>query len=104
MNSLKLRLISYSATEESGMTEPTVEIVEQPKQRGHRFRYKCEGGSHGGIKGEFSEEKNKTFPSIKVCQVTAKNITIYSCLLYPLIFDDFRIFRSKVSRDKSGSR
>ena len=50
------------------MMEPTITILEQPKERGHRFRYKCEGPSHGGIKGEFSDDKdkNKTYPSIQV--------------------------------------
>lgn len=31
---------------------PYIEIIEQPKQRGMRFRYKCEGRSAGSIPGE----------------------------------------------------
>ncbi|XP_067900977.1 proto-oncogene c-Rel [Heterodontus francisci] len=46
--------------------EPYVEIVEQPKQRGMRFRYKCEGRSAGSIPGEHSTDNNRTYPSIRV--------------------------------------
>ncbi|KFV93408.1 Proto-oncogene c-Rel, partial [Eurypyga helias] len=46
--------------------EPYIEIFEQPRQRGMRFRYKCEGRSAGSIPGEHSTENNKTFPSIQV--------------------------------------
>ncbi|XP_062912023.1 proto-oncogene c-Rel [Mobula hypostoma] len=46
--------------------EPYVEIVEQPKQRGMRFRYKCEGRSAGSIPGERSMDNNRTYPSIQV--------------------------------------
>ncbi|XP_072437091.1 proto-oncogene c-Rel isoform X3 [Chiloscyllium punctatum] len=46
--------------------EPSVEIVEQPKQRGMRFRYKCEGRSAGSIPGENSTDNNRTYPSIQV--------------------------------------
>nr|XP_027800376.1 transcription factor p65 isoform X1 [Marmota flaviventris] len=45
---------------------PYVEIIEQPKQRGMRFRYKCEGRSAGSIPGERSTETTKTHPTIKV--------------------------------------
>ncbi|XP_077598240.1 LOW QUALITY PROTEIN: transcription factor p65 [Stigmatopora nigra] len=47
-------------------TNPFVEIIEQPKQRGMRFRYKCEGRSAGSIPGEKSNETTKTHPAIKV--------------------------------------
>ncbi|XP_017602744.1 PREDICTED: transcription factor p65, partial [Corvus brachyrhynchos] len=43
-----------------------VEILEQPKQRGMRFRYKCEGRSAGSIPGEHSTETTKTHPTIRV--------------------------------------
>lgn len=43
-----------------------VEITEQPKQRGLRFRYECEGRSAGSIPGESSTSEKKTFPTIKV--------------------------------------
>lgn len=49
--------------------EPYIEIVEQPQARGFRFRYECEGPSHGGLQGEKSEKYRKTFPSIRVSLV-----------------------------------
>ncbi|KAK3787613.1 hypothetical protein RRG08_034316 [Elysia crispata] len=52
----------------SGVThsEPYVVITEQPQQRGFRFRYPCEGGSHGGLQGTRSERSRKSYPTIKV--------------------------------------
>ncbi|RMB90491.1 hypothetical protein DUI87_33092 [Hirundo rustica rustica] len=52
--------------EEAGGAAPYVEILEQPKQRGMRFRYKCEGRSAGSIPGEHSTESTKTHPTIRV--------------------------------------
>ncbi|XP_069124904.1 nuclear factor NF-kappa-B p105 subunit-like isoform X1 [Argopecten irradians] len=46
--------------------EPHIEIVEQPQPRGFRFRYECEGPSHGGLQGEKSEKYRKTYPTIKI--------------------------------------
>lgn len=46
--------------------KPYTEIIEQPKQRGMRFRYKCEGRSAGSIPGEKSNDTTKTHPAIKV--------------------------------------
>ncbi|CAL1527447.1 unnamed protein product [Lymnaea stagnalis] len=46
--------------------EPYVGIVEQPQQRGFRFRYECEGPSHGGLQGTKSERSRKSYPSIKI--------------------------------------
>nr|XP_033796925.1 nuclear factor NF-kappa-B p100 subunit isoform X2 [Geotrypetes seraphini] len=45
---------------------PYVLIIEQPKQRGFRFRYGCEGPSHGGLPGASSEKGRKTFPTVKI--------------------------------------
>ncbi|KAF3697550.1 Transcription factor p65 Nuclear factor [Channa argus] len=47
-------------------TSPFIEIIEQPKPRGMRFRYKCEGRSAGSIPGEKSNDTTKTHPAIKV--------------------------------------
>ena len=47
--------------------QPKLEIIEQPKMRGYRFRYKCEGDSHGGLQGEKSNPGHKSYPSVKVC-------------------------------------
>ena len=45
---------------------PYLEIIEQPKARGMRFRYECEGRSAGSIPGESSTGEKKSWPS---CQV-----------------------------------
>lgn len=46
--------------------QPEIQIFEQPKQRGMRFRYKCEGRSAGSIPGENSSDNNRTYPSLQV--------------------------------------
>uniref|UniRef100_H2YII1 RHD domain-containing protein n=1 Tax=Ciona savignyi TaxID=51511 RepID=H2YII1_CIOSA len=46
---------------------PYLEIIENPKSRGFRFRYTCEGPSHGGIPGGSSDKNKKTFPAVKIC-------------------------------------
>lgn len=51
---------------EAGGAAPFVEILEQPKPRGMRFRYKCEGRSAGSIPGEHSTDTTKTHPTIRV--------------------------------------
>uniref|UniRef100_A0A4W6CPF3 Nuclear factor kappa B subunit 1 n=1 Tax=Lates calcarifer TaxID=8187 RepID=A0A4W6CPF3_LATCA len=35
--------------------------------RGFRFRYGCEGPSHGGLPGASSEKNRKTYPTVKIC-------------------------------------
>ncbi|KAJ8248032.1 hypothetical protein GJAV_G00237440 [Gymnothorax javanicus] len=52
--------------------EPSVQIFEEPKQRGMRFRYKCEGRSAGSIPGERSTDNNRTYPSIQILNFTGK--------------------------------
>ncbi|XP_067278343.1 proto-oncogene c-Rel [Pseudorasbora parva] len=54
------------------MGEPCAQIFEQPKQRGMRFRYKCEGRSAGSIPGERSSDNNRTYPSIQILNVNRK--------------------------------
>ncbi|XP_041032206.1 nuclear factor NF-kappa-B p100 subunit-like [Carcharodon carcharias] len=49
---------------------PFLHISEQPKQRGFRFRYGCEGPSHGGLPGASSEKNRKTYPTIKILNYT----------------------------------
>ncbi len=46
--------------------QPYLELVEEPQQRGFRFRYECEGSSHGGIQGQSSARAKKTYPTVKV--------------------------------------
>lgn len=53
---------------------PYVEIIEQPKQRGMRFRYKCEGRSAGSIPGERSTDTTKTHPTIKVSMAVSGGV------------------------------
>uniref|UniRef100_A0A3B4Y5Y9 RHD domain-containing protein n=1 Tax=Seriola lalandi dorsalis TaxID=1841481 RepID=A0A3B4Y5Y9_SERLL len=48
------------------VAEPAIQIFEQPKQRGMRFRYKCEGRSAGSIPGEKSSDNNRTYPSLNL--------------------------------------
>ncbi|XP_072559976.1 nuclear factor NF-kappa-B p100 subunit-like [Paramormyrops kingsleyae] len=45
---------------------PYLQIIEEPKQRGFRFRYECEGPSHGGLPGASSEKNKKTYPTVRV--------------------------------------
>ncbi|XP_018414489.1 PREDICTED: nuclear factor NF-kappa-B p105 subunit [Nanorana parkeri] len=45
---------------------PYLDVTEQPKQRGFRFRYVCEGPSHGGLPGASSEKNKKSYPQIKI--------------------------------------
>ncbi|XP_029515492.2 nuclear factor NF-kappa-B p105 subunit-like [Oncorhynchus nerka] len=45
---------------------PYLQIIEQPKQRGFRFRYGCEGPSHGGLPGASSEKNRKSYPNIRI--------------------------------------
>jgi hypothetical protein len=61
VNSLPPSLFKFA-----GGFNPYIEIIEQPRQRGMRFRYKCEGRSAGSIPGEHSTDNNRTYPSIQV--------------------------------------
>ncbi|XP_066506882.1 transcription factor p65 [Hoplias malabaricus] len=54
------------ATPTMSQANPYIEIIEQPKARGMRFRYKCEGRSAGSIPGEKSNDSTKTHPAIKI--------------------------------------
>jgi len=69
-------------------SEPYVEIAEEPRSRGLRFRYKCEGRSAGSLPGERSTNEQKSFPTIKVDVkpdnsefVYGKSIRTYSHIL-----------------------
>uniref|UniRef100_A0A3Q2PW25 REL proto-onco, NF-kB subunit n=1 Tax=Fundulus heteroclitus TaxID=8078 RepID=A0A3Q2PW25_FUNHE len=52
--------------------EPAIQIFEQPKQRGMRFRYKCEGRSAGSIPGEKNSDNNRTYPSMQILNYGGK--------------------------------
>ncbi|XP_065511304.1 transcription factor RelB isoform X1 [Caloenas nicobarica] len=62
---------------------PKLVITEQPKQRGMRFRYECEGRSAGSILGESSTEASKTLPAIELlnCQAIPE-VTVTACLVW----------------------
>ncbi|XP_066518617.1 transcription factor RelB isoform X2 [Hoplias malabaricus] len=51
---------------ESLLDKPQLVVVEQPKERGMRFRYECEGRSAGSILGASSTDINKTLPAIEL--------------------------------------
>ncbi|XP_026185958.1 transcription factor RelB isoform X2 [Mastacembelus armatus] len=48
------------------LEKPKLVVVEEPKDRGMRFRYECEGRSAGSILGVSSTETNKTQPAIEI--------------------------------------
>ncbi|XP_051935170.1 transcription factor RelB isoform X3 [Hippocampus zosterae] len=51
---------------ERNLEKPKLVVVEQPKERGMRFRYECEGRSAGSILGASGSESNKTQPAIEI--------------------------------------
>lgn len=57
-----------SSTEllERFLERPKLVVVEEPKERGMRFRYECEGRSAGSILGASGTENNKTQPAIEI--------------------------------------
>ncbi|KAK3093326.1 hypothetical protein FSP39_014150 [Pinctada imbricata] len=63
------------------------EIMEQPKQRGLRFRYECEGRSAGSIPGESSTNEKKTFPTIKIHNYTGTAVIVVSCVTKDTPYD-----------------
>ncbi|XP_075302321.1 transcription factor RelB [Opisthocomus hoazin] len=62
---------------------PRLVITEQPKQRGMRFRYECEGRSAGSILGESSTDASKTLPAIELlnCQAIPE-VQVTACLVW----------------------
>ncbi|KAM9853085.1 transcription factor RelB homolog isoform 2-T2 [Aulostomus maculatus] len=48
------------------LEKPKLVVVEEPKERGMRFRYECEGRSAGSILGASGTETNKTQPAIEI--------------------------------------
>ncbi|KAJ6663746.1 hypothetical protein lerEdw1_009825 [Lerista edwardsae] len=62
---------------------PRLVITEQPKQRGMRFRYQCEGRSAGSILGEGSSDANKTLPSIELQNCAGiPEVKVTACLVW----------------------
>ncbi|XP_035479799.1 transcription factor RelB isoform X2 [Scophthalmus maximus] len=48
------------------LVKPRLVVKEEPKDRGMRFRYECEGRSAGSILGVTSTDTNKTQPAIEI--------------------------------------
>ncbi|KAJ8280772.1 hypothetical protein GJAV_G00058810 [Gymnothorax javanicus] len=69
---------SDTALLERFLEKPVLEVVEQPKERGMRFRYECEGRSAGSILGASSTESNKTLPAVEIkgCPPRVKEVKI----------------------------
>ncbi|XP_029099490.1 transcription factor RelB [Monodon monoceros] len=62
---------------------PHLIITEQPKQRGMRFRYECEGRSAGSILGESSTEASKTLPAIELRDCGGlREVEVTACLVW----------------------
>ncbi|XP_060069943.1 putative transcription factor p65 homolog [Ylistrum balloti] len=74
------RLGSRAGTKQTTPDGVYVEITEQPKQRGLRFRYECEGRSAGSIPGDKSSAERKTFPTIKIMNYTGTAVVVVSCV------------------------
>lgn len=70
---------------------PYAEIIEQPKARGMRFRYKCEGRSAGSIPGEKTNDTTKTHPAIKV-GMRPSNLASYDRLAPAIVFEGMDLF------------
>uniref|UniRef100_A0A3B4AJM2 RHD domain-containing protein n=1 Tax=Periophthalmus magnuspinnatus TaxID=409849 RepID=A0A3B4AJM2_9GOBI len=68
-----LHELSWEA--EPALSLPTLVVVEEPKDRGMRFRYECEGRSAGSILGASSSESSKTQPAIEKVKVTVSLVT-----------------------------
>ncbi|KAL0609724.1 Transcription factor RelB, partial [Plecturocebus cupreus] len=63
--------------------QPHLVITEQPKQRGMRFRYECEGRSAGSILGESSTEASKTLPAIELRDYGGlREVEVTACLVW----------------------
>lgn len=57
-----------------------VVIIEQPAQKGLRFRYECEGRSAGSIPGAKSTPENRTYPTIQIVGYRGRAIVVVSCV------------------------
>ncbi|XP_030073355.1 transcription factor RelB isoform X2 [Microcaecilia unicolor] len=65
------------------LPKPELKIIEQPKQRGMRFRYVCEGRSAGSILGENSTDQSKIMPAIEVLNCdNLKEVKVMASLVW----------------------
>ena len=58
--------IQYTCTS-SNVNLLLINLISVFMQRGFRFRYPCEGPSHGGLPGQYSEKGKKSYPSVQLC-------------------------------------
>ena len=64
------------------LQQPRLVVVEEPKERGMRFRYECEGRSAGSILGTSSTDTKKTLPAIEVLASGCSAHTLLNILQY----------------------
>lgn len=81
-------LVQYKSEKDSTMFpdenhEPYLDIIEHPKGRGFRFRYSCEGPSHGGIPGASSDKNKKTYPAVQI-----RNYSGYARIVVQLVTNE----------------
>ncbi|XP_064601471.1 putative transcription factor p65 homolog [Liolophura sinensis] len=69
-----------TGSQAENQSAPYVEIIEQPRTKGLRFRYECEGRSAGSIPGENSTPEKKTYPTIKIHNHTGAAVVVVSCV------------------------
>uniref|UniRef100_UPI00358EFB50 proto-oncogene c-Rel-like isoform X1 n=2 Tax=Myxine glutinosa TaxID=7769 RepID=UPI00358EFB50 len=62
--------------------EPRLELLEEPRQRGQRFRYECEGRSAGSILGDNSTEQHKTYTAVQVLNYSGRVRLVVSLLTH----------------------
>uniref|UniRef100_A0A8D3D7J4 V-rel avian reticuloendotheliosis viral oncogene homolog B n=1 Tax=Scophthalmus maximus TaxID=52904 RepID=A0A8D3D7J4_SCOMX len=58
------------------LVKPRLVVKEEPKDRGMRFRYECEGRSAGSILGVTSTDTNKTQPAIEGGDLKRVTVTV----------------------------
>ena len=64
------------------MEAPYLEIVEQPKANGLRFRYATEGEKAGSISGANSTSTRQTYPAVKVICLYLTRLCSTAALLF----------------------
>lgn len=73
------------------LDKPMLLVVEQPKERGMRFRYECEGRSAGSILGASSTDVNKTLPAIEVGVGKYHRVCLGVCVCCCFFFSNLTI-------------
>ncbi|MBN3294760.1 NFKB1 factor, partial [Polypterus senegalus] len=75
-----IQIMNFSEVDPEIRLGPYVKITEQPRQRGFRFRYGCEGPTHGVLQGVSSEKNRKTYPTIKIFNYEGPAKIIVQCV------------------------